>query len=88
MSLSNIDDLQLPLIFIHEGHLINKVHCTKSRDEYFHVQEDCQHDFLYKILHPEFFLYLRISVFPLHGLSFFMQTHSDKPKLSPFVNIF
>ena len=53
-------------------------------DGSFHVPEDCQLNLLYWPLHPELFLYWRVSVFPLHELSF---RFSDKPRFSPFVDI-
>ena len=51
--------LQLHLIFSKE---INS-------DGFFHVPEDSKYDLLYRPLHLELFLW-RVSMFPLHRLSF------------------
>ena len=39
-------------------------------DESFHIPEHYQHDLLYLTATPRTFLYQRVSVFLLHGLSF------------------
>ena len=59
-----------------------------NNDGSFYVSEDCQHDLIYWLLYPELFLYWRVSVLPLHQLSFRHFAHSGKPMFSPFVKIF
>ena len=54
-------------VYIHT--FFNKI----KSDGSFHVQEEWQHHLLYWPLHPELFLYQRVSIFPFHGLSFWFR---------------
>ena len=58
----------------------NKTNCHAQN---FNVPENCQYGILYWLLSPELFLYWRVSVFLLHGLSC-----NGNPMFSPSVNIF
>ena len=81
----------------YEGHSINKVNLAtgvsnkealfasfsrKLKMLVFHVSEHYQHDLLYWLLHLEPFLYRRVSVFPHHGLSFWLKLVSVNPHLA------
>ena len=48
----------------------------------FHILENSRHDLLYWDLCPEFFLYLRVSVFPLHKFSFQFRLVGTNPCLA------
>ena len=70
---------------IYKGHSIDKLnYCQRSYylqlhrfkgNQYcwsFYISEECQDDLLYGPLHFNLFLYWRVSVFPLHWLSFWL----------------
>ena len=65
--------------------------CTFSKeingDESSHCPEDFQHDLLYRLLCPEIFLYQRVNVFPLNGLSFSLRFVVVNPLASSSVKI-